>query len=235
MNRILLLFTLTACSLMLTACTTDKLYKTAASKSNTLSTTQVTLMLAEAGDPHYQYQAGLFYEAGTNGFQQDIEQAVYWYQAATEHKYLPAYARLGVLYEFGRGLPRDKNTAVSCYEAAALPDLSTYADNEYYPFIKMEMVFAQQQLGRLYSSGDGIKPDYVKGYMWNKIVINHVSFTGNSDLDQSVHEFQELSKLFNAMLDSKISAEELKQGEFFYQKYFNNHSQWHTDYTNIHN
>lgn len=226
MKRIIFFSFLVACCFLLAGCATGKMYKSAASKSNALSTSQVTLALAEAGDPHYQYYAGLCYESGSNGFKKDLEQAIGWYQASAAKKYLPAYSRLGALYEFGRGFPRDKNMAIIYYEAAALSNMDNYIDNEYFPFIKMEMVFAQQQLGRLYSSGDGIEPDHAKGYMWNKIVLNHEPATGDGDLDHTVGEFQELAKLFNAMLEAKMIAEEWKQGEAFYQKYLQNHTQW---------
>lgn len=232
MKRLIILCILVLCGLMLNACATGQMYRSAASKSNALSPAQVTLALAEAGDPHYQYSAGLFSEAGTNGFKQNIEQAVYWYDLAAKQGYLPAYSRLGVLYEFGRGLPKNKKTAVDYYEAAACPNLSDYAKSEYFPFIKMEMIFAQQQLGRLYSSGDGIKADHAKGYMWNKIVISQPPETGKEELDQAIRESQELAKLFHAMLETKITTEEWKNGETFFQNYLKDHALWLAVYNN---
>lgn len=134
MKRIILFWVIATCCVLLSGCTTGQMYKSAASKSNALSATQVTLALAEAGDPHYQYSAGLFYESGKNGFKQDLEQAIKWYQASASKKYLPAYSRLGVLYEFGRGFPRDKSMAITYYEAAGLADMNDYVDNEYFSF-----------------------------------------------------------------------------------------------------
>lgn len=230
MKRILLLFIIAICPLTFNACATDQMYHSAAKRSNALSTLQVTLTLAEAGDPHYQYSAGLFYEAGTNGFKQDIEQAVYWYNLSAQQGYLPAYSRLGVLYEFGRGLPKSKEIAVNYYETAACSNLSDYVSNEYFPFIEMEMVFAQQQLGRLYSSGDGIKANHAKGYMWNKIVIDHAPATGKAELDQAITESQELAKLFYAMLETRITMEEWKNGEAFFQNYLKDYVQWLATY-----
>lgn len=232
MKRLIILFIPALCCLLFNACATGQMYRSAASKSNALSASQVTMALAEAGDPHYQYSAGLFYEAGTNGFKQNIDQAVHGYNLSAQQGYLPAYSRLGVLYEFGRGLPKNKKTAVDYYEAAACPNLSDYAENEYYAFIKMEMVFAQQQLGRLYSSGDGIKADHAKGYMWNRIVLNQVPITGKEELNQAIRESQELAKLFHAMLETKITADEWKSGEAFFQAYLKDHGQWLAAYDN---
>lgn len=233
MKHLISLAILILCLTALNGCTTGPVDKSAAGRANALSAGQTALTLAEAGDPHYQYSLGLYYEQGNNGMNQDIEQAIHWYQAAAAQKYLPAYVRLGTLYEFGKGLSRDKNMAVAYYEAAALANMDDFRNNEYYPYIKMEIIFAQQQLGRLYATGDGIAPNHAKGYMWNRIVLAQNPSTGEPKFDKSIKEYQELAGLFNAILDSNMSLDDWKLGEAKYQKYLKDYSTWQKEYAQM--
>lgn len=233
MKRIILLFILISCSMVFNACMQSGFTKTAASRGNALSAGQVASSLAEAGDPHYQYSLGIYYEQGQNGLEKNLEKAVYWYQTAAKQNYLPAYVRLGLLYEFGNGLPRDKKMAVNYYETAALVNVNDFITSEYLPYIEMEIIFAQQQLGRLYTTGDGVQTNHVKGYMWNKIVLNHSHLTGRPEIDKIIKEYQELANLFNAVLDSMISTEEWKEGEEWYQQYLKDHETWQKEYASL--
>ena len=58
-------------------------------------------------------------------------------------------SNLGILYDYGRGVPQDFKKAVYWYR------LSANQGND----------LAQRQLGLLYERGDGVQQDYVEAYM----------------------------------------------------------------------
>ncbi len=50
---------------------------------------------------------------------QDYEKAVYWYTKAAEQGMSPAQFNLGVCYENGQGVPRNRKKAVEWFKKAA--------------------------------------------------------------------------------------------------------------------
>src|SRR5512142_791899 len=62
--------------------------------------------IAEAGDPHAQYNLGLLYARG-QGVAQNYQQAVSWYRKAAEQGVAAAQYNLGVIYANGQGVAAD--------------------------------------------------------------------------------------------------------------------------------
>lgn len=62
---------------------------------------------AEAGDAEAQFTLAKNYEAGRGGLKKDYAQAQHWYRMAAEQGDPFAQASLGLLYRFGKGVPRD--------------------------------------------------------------------------------------------------------------------------------
>src|SRR2546423_1753112 len=59
--------------------------------------------IAEAGDPHAQYNLGLLYARG-EGVAQDYRQAAEWYEKAAQQGVAAAQYNLGVIYANGQGV-----------------------------------------------------------------------------------------------------------------------------------
>lgn len=78
----------------------------------------IWLPLANAGDPQAQTYVGELYERGAQGAP-DYAMAALWYQRAADQGYRRAQTNLAVLYETGRGVPRDPQRAVRLYGTAA--------------------------------------------------------------------------------------------------------------------
>src|SRR5437899_2478129 len=62
----------------------------------------------------------------------------------------PAQFNLGVMYNFGEGVPQDDKEALRWYRLAA----------------EQGHHLAQFILGSRYAAGDGVRQDYVQSYMW---------------------------------------------------------------------
>ena len=77
---------------------------------------------------------------------QDIEQL----RKAAEQGDAEAHFNMGVMYDFGRGVPQDDREAVSWYRKAA----------------EQGAAMAQHNLGVMYSKGEGVLENYVKAYAW---------------------------------------------------------------------
>jgi TPR repeat protein len=73
------------------------------------------LPLAQAGDISAMSYVGLVYDEG----QDDIARALPWYQRAAARNEPRAEARLGELYDQGKGVPQDTQKALDWYERAA--------------------------------------------------------------------------------------------------------------------
>src|SRR3954470_22202092 len=62
---------------------------------------------AARGDAEAQFTLAKNYEAGRGGLTKDYNQAQYWYRQAAEQGDPFAQASLGLLYRFGKGVPKD--------------------------------------------------------------------------------------------------------------------------------
>ena len=78
-----------------------------------------TLQLARQGDPEAQFSLGLLYDTGSR-YEQNPEQAVYWFKKAAAAGVAGACLYLGMKYEFGAGVSQNRKKAYHWYEQAAL-------------------------------------------------------------------------------------------------------------------
>ena len=73
---------------------------------------------AEHGDAKYQYAYGVCYEKGW-GVEQDLKQALTWYNKAAAQENGPAYNSLGNFYREGSGVKADPKKAFEYYQKGA--------------------------------------------------------------------------------------------------------------------
>lgn len=71
--------------------------------------------LAQSGDVAAMSYVGMVYDEG----QDDVKSALPWYQRAAARNDAQAEARLGELYDSGKGVPQDTQQALEWYERAA--------------------------------------------------------------------------------------------------------------------
>jgi hypothetical protein len=75
---------------------------------------------ARKGDADAQFELGKDYETGRIGLPKDFSQARYWYGKAADQGDPFAEASLGILFNFGKSVPRDYIQAYTWYERAIL-------------------------------------------------------------------------------------------------------------------
>jgi len=75
--------------------------------------------MAEQGDAKFQYAYGVCYEKGW-GVEQDMKEAMAWYNKAAEQNNGPAFNSLGNLYRTGTGVKADPKKAVEFYQKGAV-------------------------------------------------------------------------------------------------------------------
>ena len=97
--------------------------------------------------------AGPFEDAWAAYLKQDYTTALRLYRPLAEQGDAGAQFMLGVMYDFGRGVPKDYVQAVIWYRLAA-----DQGDAR-----------AQNNLGSLYFRGEGVPKDYVLAYMWRNL------------------------------------------------------------------
>ncbi len=107
------------------------------------------LQLAQRGDIHSQFQAGLAYETGI-GVAQDSRQAVRWYQKAADAGNQAAQNNLGGMYMRGLGVDQSDSTAFKWYLRAA--------SEGYLP--------AQNNVGFMYAAGQGVAKNDEAAVAW---------------------------------------------------------------------
>ncbi|HEY3738683.1 MAG TPA: tetratricopeptide repeat protein [Bryobacteraceae bacterium] len=74
---------------------------------------------AQQGDASAQFELGKHYEAGRIGLPKDLAQATHWYREAAKQGEPYAEISLGIIYEFGKGVPRDYVIAYMWFERSA--------------------------------------------------------------------------------------------------------------------
>jgi TPR repeat protein len=119
---------------------------------------------AELGNAEAQYNLGLMYYNG-QGVQQDYKEtfkwyrlsakqgnakALKWYRLSAEQGDVSAQYDLGVMYEEGRGVPKDFKEAVKWSKLAA----------------DQGNALTQNNLSYMYYKGQGVPKDYVLAHMW---------------------------------------------------------------------
>ena len=141
---------------------------------------------AEKGDAESQLILAQFYELGSKGLKQDLEESLKWLRKSADQGNVKAQWFLGVKYEYGRGVPIDYSEAVMWYrksaeqgDAAGQCDLGQMYENgygvsqDYSEAVKWyrksaEQGFARGQyhLGKMYQNGKGVTKDFDKAVMW---------------------------------------------------------------------
>ncbi len=141
--------------------------------------------LADAGDPHSQYNLGLLYARG-QGVTQDYAKAASWYEKAAEQGVPAAQYNLGVMYANGQGVQASPEQAAKWFLKAAeqgVADAQTglgsiyhegegafrnYAEAEkwYRKAADQGVASAAFQLGVMYDLGQGVKQDFAEAIKW---------------------------------------------------------------------
>ncbi len=75
---------------------------------------------AKKGDADAQFDLGKNYETGRIGLPRDPVQAEHWYQEAANQNDPYAEASLGIMLNFGRGIPVDVVQAFALYQRAVM-------------------------------------------------------------------------------------------------------------------
>ena len=121
----------------------------------------------------------------------EFNKAVVLLRPAAEQGDAQAQTYMGLLYERGKGVPRDYAESVKWYRLAAeqgKADAQYYLGNMYrngngVPQDEAEAVIwyrkaaeqgksaAQNSLGEIYAKGKGVKRDYVNSYMWFNVAV----------------------------------------------------------------
>lgn len=122
-----------------------------------------TLALANEGDAMAQYQLGTFYLSGERGCLKNETKALEWFQKSATQGNGCALYRLGNMYENGLGgLGKDSTRALKLYQDAVERLIALKDD-----------VFAQFNLGRMYSEGQGVPKDEKQGFACFEKAANH--------------------------------------------------------------
>ncbi|GAA4643623.1 hypothetical protein GCM10023115_15830 [Pontixanthobacter gangjinensis] len=149
--------------------------------------------VSQSPDLNDAYELGLRYEYGEKGVEQDYKKAFEYYDIATTELWghAPSLLRIGLMYEKGRGMEQQIDSAVASYDAAAqlgnvtaqsklgfmyavgpygtIPDMlqnTAEALCLYRMAARQKHAPAQSDLGFLYYSGLGVKKDNWRAYIW---------------------------------------------------------------------
>ena len=110
--------------------------------------------------------------------QNDYKVAFKWYWQAANRGNPIAMAMLGDMYTEGRGVARDKNTAHRWYKLAVAHGIAESELGSGYLQIKAESIHnkaeqgdvqAQNDLGEMYETGQGVNQDYKAAFEWSKL------------------------------------------------------------------
>lgn len=107
---------------------------------------------AQYGEADAEFLLGWCYDTGNGVAQKDSQKAIEYYELAAKHGSRSAYRNLGLMYDFGKGVPKDYKKASQYYLQAA----------------EREDVDAQVNIGYMYSKGLGVEKDKTKAYEWYK-------------------------------------------------------------------
>jgi hypothetical protein len=116
------------------------------------SSFKLTMILAELGYPHAQFDVGLAYQEGLLGLSKDYQKAAEWYLKAARQGDAKSQVNLGALYDKGLGVGRDQSEAFKWYSLAA----------------EQGQVSSYFNVAKLYSLGTGTKKDMEKAIFWYK-------------------------------------------------------------------
>ena len=111
---------------------------------------------AKNGDRAAQYEVGIGFLNGENGFTKDIQKGIDWLKTAANNHYTKAGTRLGLLYYQGTEVKRDYATAMKWLEKSAED-----GDAE-----------AQFTMGKIYQRGLGVEKNNTTAMMWYRKAAN---------------------------------------------------------------
>lgn len=112
-----------------------------------------TKLAAIAGDKISQYQIGYAYLHGSDGLDQNLPEAVKWFQASADQGHVEAQLELGNAYFTGAGAGLDVAIAFKLYVKAA----------------EQGSADAQNNVGAMYGKGVGIDLNYEEAVKWLKL------------------------------------------------------------------
>ena len=107
---------------------------------------------ADEGKDWAQFNLGITYLRGEDGFDKNLPEAAKYTQMAVEKGYVRAQYQLGYLYEEGLGVPQDWEKSFHWYLKAA---------NQGY-------AMAQNNVGTAFYLGKGIEKDMDQAFIWYK-------------------------------------------------------------------
>ena len=165
------------------------------------------LKQAEQGDSEAQYDLGLLYYNGGEGFPKDGCEAIKWFRLSAEQGNANGQFGLGMCYKYGIGITEDRKEAVKWIRQAAENDHFGAIRRIYgldlgwcgvestkeglkriKKFAKQGNPEAQFDMGYCYESGDGVTHNYEKAIKWYKLSAEQ----GN---EYSQYRLGELSRL----------------------------------------
>ena len=97
---------------------------------------------------------------------QDYREAISWFRRAADQGNAAAQNELGVIYDLGRGVPRNDAEAVRWYQLAANQNLAA----------------AQVNLGAKYDAGHGVRQSYREAVKWFRLAANQGNASAQNNL-----------------------------------------------------
>lgn len=136
-----------------------------------------------------------------------------------------AQHNLGVMYDYGRGIPQDSTQALKWYRRAAgqgIPEAQhnlglMYAYGQGVPpdfpeaakwyrrAAEQGMPDSQVNLGVLYYNGQGVPRNYVLAHMWLSLAASKYPASARKNLDEAVH--------FKDLVDAKMTPEQVAEAQ----------------------
>jgi len=99
-------------------------------------------------------------------YETNYDKALEKLRPLAEHGHAAAQYNLGVMYEWGNGVPQDNSQALKWYKRAA----------------ELSHKDAQNNLGALYSKGEGTEEDFVEALKWFMIAAENGSEGGQKNI-----------------------------------------------------
>ena len=118
----------------------------------------ITTFLADAkkGDNNAQYEVGLRYLEGNDGYEHNVSQAIKWLKEAATNNNIDASAKLGMLYYRGKDVDKDYQNAAKWLSKAAE---SGDAESQYL-------------MGSMYKEGLGVEKNTATAVKWYRKAAN---------------------------------------------------------------
>lgn len=114
------------------------------------------VMKAKKGDRAAQFEVGIGFLSGENGFEKNIKKGIDWLKTAATNHHVKAGTTLGLLYYEGREVERDYPTAAKWLEKSAMD-----GDAD-----------AQYTLGNIYRQGLGVAKNNTTAIKWYRKAAN---------------------------------------------------------------